>query len=109
MLVKTKLIPKGFDAVTVWPFIFVRPERAHNKPLIEHELVHYEEQREAKVVPWLLKYWLSEDFRIDAEVRAYKKQIEEGGITVLGAANMLLKYHTKLTSDEALLKFITKS
>ena len=44
MVVFTNYIPHGFDALTLWPFIFVRPLCRNNEPLIEHELVHYREQ-----------------------------------------------------------------
>jgi hypothetical protein len=27
VIVATEFIPAGFDAITVWPFIFVRPAR----------------------------------------------------------------------------------
>lgn len=43
-LVFTQRIPPGFSAMTLWPFIFVRPEFRHDAALIEHELVHYREQ-----------------------------------------------------------------
>lgn len=44
MLIKTHFIPKGRDAIAVCPFIFIRPEKANDRGLIEHEKVHYKEQ-----------------------------------------------------------------
>jgi hypothetical protein len=70
MIVSTPLIPKGFSAISLWPFILVRPEHRSDIALIEHELVHYKEQ--AWIMPvWVLLYLVSRKFRLAAEVRAY--------------------------------------
>ena len=53
MIVSTNLIPKGFSAVSLWPFIFVRPEHRSEITLIEHELVHYKEQA------WITPVWIT--------------------------------------------------
>lgn len=45
-----RLVPRGFDAITVWPVIFVRPEHRHDQGLIEHERVHLREQQRTVVV-----------------------------------------------------------
>ena len=80
MIVSTNLIPKGFSAVSLWPFIFVRPEHRSEITLIEHELVHYKEQ--AWITPvWITLYLVSRKFRLAAKVRAYTRQIELGGVT----------------------------
>ena len=89
MIVSTNLIPKGFSACSLWPFIFVRPEQRSDIALIEHELVHYREQ--AWIMPgWVLMYLVSRKFRLAAEVRAYNRQIEMGGFTREQAAHALL-------------------
>lgn len=100
MLIKTKLIPAGFQAVTIWPFIVVLPEHATNPGLIEHEMVHYREQSWITAI-WWVRYVISKSFRQAAEVRAYKRQIEVGGISVETAANMLLCYRLGITYDQA--------
>lgn len=101
MIILTRAIPRPFIAVTIWPFIFVRPTAAGDVGLIEHELVHYREQ--AWVTPiWVLRYLASRRFRLAAEVRAYRRQIIVGGITREGAAGMLLKYHVGVTFQQAL-------
>ena len=103
MIIKTTLIKKPFQAITVWPVIFVLPDQADNVGLLEHELVHYREQ--AWIAPlWWLRYVLSKSFRLAAEVRAYKRQIEVGGITRLTAAAMLLNYGLGITLEQALQK-----
>jgi hypothetical protein len=100
MIISTPFIPQGFQAMTVWPFIFVLPQYRLNEGLIQHELVHYREQ--AWITPiWLLRYWLSKSFRLSAEVRAYRHQILIGGISIGGAADMLLLYHLDITQQQA--------
>lgn len=100
-IVASTLVPRGFDAVTLWPVILVRPGALADAALIEHELVHYREQ--AWITPiWVLRYLLSRRFRMAAEARAYRRQIEIGGITVAGAANLLLTYKLGITYSQAL-------
>jgi len=104
MIVSTRLVPRGFDAITLWPLILIRPEHRRNSGLIEHELVHYREQ--AWIAPvWWLRYLLSRRFRLAAEVRAYRRQIELGGMTQDQAAQMLTHYRLGITADQALLSF----
>lgn len=105
MIIKTNLIPSGFDAMTLWPFILVRPTQADNKGLIEHELVHYREQSFLTPI-WWLRYLLIKSFRLNAEVRAYKRQIEVNGISIFTAASYLTKYHLNITVDDA-IKLLT--
>ena len=101
MIIKTTLVPKGFQAITAWPFIFIT---VLDYGLIEHEMVHYREQ--AWIAPvWWLRYLLSKSFRQAAEVRAYTRQIEVGGITRLSAAAMMLNYKLDLTLTDALELF----
>jgi hypothetical protein len=101
MIVSTHLIPKGFSAFTLWPFIFVRPEERSNVALIEHELVHFREQ--AWIMPvWVLLYLVSRKFRLAAEIRAYTRQIELGGVTREQAAHALLSYRLGITFGKAM-------
>ena len=101
MIVSTNLIPQGFSAVCLWPFIFVRPEHQADTALIEHELVHYREQ--AWITPvWVLLYLVSRKFRLAAEVRAYIRQIELGGVTREQAARALLSYRLGISYWKAM-------
>ena len=100
MIIKTNLIPKNFDAFTCWPFIFIRPNCINNKGLINHEMVHYNEQGFLSLY-WIAKYFLSKKFRLEAEVRAYKTQMNLGGITLHHAANMLTKYNLGIDINKA--------
>jgi hypothetical protein len=102
VIVPTRFIPQCFDAVTCWPFIFVRPEWRQDAALIEHEMVHYKEQRNCGVLPWLLLYACSKAFRLGAEVRGYKAQIKAHGITADEAAQYLMRYGTDITRERAL-------
>jgi hypothetical protein len=89
MIVFTNSIPRGFSAFCLWPFIFVRPEFRSDTALIEYELVHYREQAWITLV-WVLLYLVSRKFRLAAEVLAYTRQIELGGVTRGQAAHALL-------------------
>lgn len=92
------LVPKGFDAITAWPFIFMRKP---DEPLKQHELVHYREQ--AWIAPlWWARYALSKTFRVQAEVRAYRVQIALGGLTADEAETWLMKYDTNMTHEQAI-------
>ncbi|MDO8251390.1 MAG: hypothetical protein Q7T78_16955 [Rhodoferax sp.] len=100
MIIATHFVPAGFDAITLWPVILVRPSQRSNMPLIEHELVHYREQ--AWITPvWVARYLLSRKFRLAAEVQAYTRQIELGGITCEQAAQMLTFYKLGITLKQA--------
>jgi len=101
VIVDTNLIPKGFSAFSLWPFIFVRPEQRSDIALIEHELVHYQEQ--AWITPlWVGLYLVSRKFRLAAEVRAYTRQIQLGGLTREQAAHALLSYRLGITYGQAM-------
>ena len=101
MIVSTNLIFKGFSAFSFWPFIFVRPEHRNDTALIEHELVHYREQ--AWIMPvWVILYLVSRKFRLAAEVRAYTRQIELGGVTREQAAHALLSYRLGISHEKAM-------
>ena len=41
LIIHNKLIPvKGFKAITLWPFIFVRKEYSFNETDLNHENIH---------------------------------------------------------------------
>jgi hypothetical protein len=99
MIIQTKLIPKGFDAFTAWPFIFMRDKT--DEALLTHETVHYEEQRKAGTLSWLMRYAKDKDFRLAAEVRGYKAQIATGHMSVERAADFLIQYGAGISHAEA--------
>ena len=51
------LVPKGYAAITVFPFVFLR-SRAYksNRKLINHEQIHLQQQAELLVLPFFLWY-----------------------------------------------------
>lgn len=101
MIVSTRLIPKGFCAFSLWPFIFVQPQHRSDLSLIEHELIHYREQ--AWITPlWVFFYLASRRFRLRAEVRAYARQIEMGAVTRDQAARALMSYRLGITFENAI-------
>ena len=101
MIACTNLIPRGFSAASLWPIILVRPEFRSETALIEHEMVHYREQ--AWIMPiWVLLYLVSRKFRLAAEVRAYTRQIELGGVTREQAAHALLSYRLGINYERAM-------
>lgn len=102
MIIETRFLPEFIFGLAIWPFIFVQPRFRHHHGLIQHELVHLNEQRRSFVIPWLLSYLLSKRFRLKAEVRAYRRQIEVGGTSVQRAARNLLQYRIGITYEEAL-------
>ena len=109
MIIKTTLIPSTFDAITVFPFILMRPEWASNPALVAHEMVHYKEQKSSWVIPWLLRYAFSKKFRFEAEVRGYQAQISMGGISVDQAAKMLTKYGFDVTEVDCVAELTKNS
>lgn len=101
MIVATSLIPRGFDAIAAWPFVFIRPTARYDAALIAHEMVHY--QRQAWITPlWWLRYAASRSFRWREEVLGHRAQIAAGGITLAQAAERLLAYRTGHTRAQAL-------
>ena len=69
IIVKQNIIPfKGFSAITLWPFVFVRKDcEQHLKEskqwdtMLRHEQIHLEQQREMLIIPFFLWYiveWL---------------------------------------------------
>lgn len=91
MIITTRFVPKNRDAFSVWPFVFIKPEKNNDQRLIEHEKLQCKEQKYFLVLPWLLCYWLSKKFRLGAELRVYRRQVKSKDITVGKAAHQLSK------------------
>lgn len=57
IVVKNNIIPvKPYDAMTLWPFIFVRKDAKVTEQLLNHERIHGRQQLELLIVPFLLWY-----------------------------------------------------
>ena len=50
------LPPEGYKAMTVGPFIFVREPFALGSVVINHETIHWEQQKEMLIIPFFLWY-----------------------------------------------------
>lgn len=74
MILRTT-IPHLFGAggPSIWPLVLI--DGPDNAPLLAHERVHWSEQWRWLVLPWWLLYLLWPQFRLRAEVRAYRVQI----------------------------------
>ena len=52
------LVPKGYSAITLYPFIFLRERANSNSPLLNHEKIHLRQQKELLVIFFYLWYLL---------------------------------------------------
>lgn len=59
VIVNKYVLAKGFDAVTLWPFIFIK-NKNHKQDVIlmNHERIHLRQQLELLVLPFFLWYFL---------------------------------------------------
>ena len=56
-VVRNSILPlKGFKALTLWPFIFVRKGARMDAATLRHEEIHGEQQKEMLVVGFYLWY-----------------------------------------------------
>lgn len=53
------LVPKGYRAITLYPFIFVHNDSdKYDKELINHECIHLQQQKELLVLFFYIWYFL---------------------------------------------------
>lgn len=74
MIIKTNLIPRGFDAFTLGPIILIRSACKDDIGLIAHERVHVRQWRESYGL-FYPRYLLSKKWRQHYEVEAYQEQL----------------------------------
>lgn len=71
----SNLVPSSHAAITLGPFILIKPEYRGDLGLLEHEKVHVKQfYKYFPVFP--LMYLVSKKFRLKVELEAYKKQLE---------------------------------
>lgn len=74
--IKNSLIPfKGFAALTLWPFVFVRKDARIVATTIRHENIHGRQQKELLLVGFYLLYsieWLIKLCYYRNSITAYK-------------------------------------
>lgn len=79
MIVRNDIIPfKGYKAITIWPFIFVRNEVKFNDIDLNHEKIHLRQQLELLIIFFYLIYlveWIIKGYRnISFEKEAYDNE-----------------------------------
>lgn len=95
-------VPKGFAAITLGPFIFIRPTRKGDVGLVEHEKVHVKQFWKSCGLFWVF-YLLSKKARFKYEVEAYKVQAVYNPEKIEMYADALAtKYKIGVTKEEAL-------
>ena len=55
------VVARGFTALTVWPFVFVRTDAEPTRQLLTHEEIHARQQQELLLLPFFVWYgaeWL---------------------------------------------------
>lgn len=78
-VIYNKIIPfKGFKAITIWPFIFVRKECSFNEVDLNHENIHGKQQKELLLIFFYLIYlieWIFKGYKnISFEKEAYSNE-----------------------------------
>lgn len=79
IIVRNNIIPfKGYKAMCVWPFIFVRNDCSFNSTDLNHERIHSREQLELLILPFYIIYiieWIFKGYRnISFEKEAYSNE-----------------------------------
>lgn len=98
-----KLVPKGFGAITIGPFIFMREKHRGNDGLIAHERHHQNRQWYGLNLVWFIRYFLDDNFRYQEELEAYRIELTYRKILPEMAAKWLaLKYDLDITFTQAL-------
>lgn len=83
MIIYNKLIPfKGYKAITIWPFIFIRKDCSFNSTDFNHERIHLRQQLELLVIPFYIIYfieWIFKGYKnISFEKEAYTYEEDLG-------------------------------
>lgn len=98
-----RFIPKPHQACARGPFIFIKPEFKGDKGLLEHEKVHRRQFFRTFGLHSLL-YLFVEDYRLHAEVEAFREQARHYPDDRIPRFAQLLasNYRIDITEDEAL-------
>jgi len=98
-----RFIPKQHQAATRGPVIFIRPEYRNDRGLLEHEKVHRRQWLRTLGLHSLL-YLFVEDYRLRAEVEAFREQLKHyPDDRRLRFAELIAEnYDLGITPDEAL-------
>ena len=97
-----RFVPKGFAGCARGPIIFIRPEYRHDKGLLSHEKVHRKQWLRTLGLHSLL-YLFVPEYRLAAEVEAYKVQMKHNPENArLFARYIATKYRLDITADSAM-------
>ena len=55
-IIRTNLIPQGYVAMAIWPFLLIRKNYLLNDRIFRHERIHHEQQKELLLVFFYLWY-----------------------------------------------------
>lgn len=101
MMISTRFIPAGFDAITIGSIILIRPECSNDAGLIAHERVHVRQWRESWGMFWP-RYLFSKKWRQRYEVEAYREQLQYApGSLETFSAYLFTKYRLGISLDVA--------
>lgn len=57
-IVNKNLVPKGYTAITLFPFIIFKNKRSITQGIISHEKIHLRQQAEMLILPFYIWYAL---------------------------------------------------
>jgi hypothetical protein len=59
LIVKNKILPvSGFLAMAIWPFIFTRSDKKISDKTINHEKIHFKQQKEMLLIFFYIAYFI---------------------------------------------------
>lgn len=76
LVVYTDRIKAGFAGCANAMVVRIRPAKAADEGILEHELTHVRQSYRGLIVIFALRYLFSKSFRLDSEIEAYRKQLE---------------------------------
>lgn len=83
--------------------VFILNAYKGDEGLLQHELTHIEQSYKGLWIFWLLRYSLSDKYRLMSEIEAYKIQIGYGKLSADRAAYFISKnYRLSISQDRAL-------
>jgi hypothetical protein len=76
LVVYTKRVPKGSAGCANGPVIRILPSHKNDEGLLQHELIHVQQAYRLLFIFHALLYYFNDSYRLQAEVEAYRKQLE---------------------------------
>lgn len=98
------LVPRGFEAITIGTWIFIRHDCSNYDSTIVHELVHVEQFKRTPIIFWF-KYLFNQSCRLAYETEAYAKQIKYYDNIGLNISDDLINLYSKVLSESYRLSY----